>query len=387
MLPAPQPPLPSLALLPEAAVVLAPGGLVLASSPLAAELFRRMPVGRMLADLVTEPARLWDAVAGLPVGAHVPAVPLEGLRADGVPIGLDASVSVLEGGGILCVFRELDPRVTSSLEVAFDHAPIGMALFNTDGKYVRVNAAMCALLGRAADELIGTRDQQLTHEDDRAADLDAAWRILRGELSNWQCEKRYVRPDGEIVWVLANLTFVRDEYGRPLCWSGQFQDVTELRRLASRDPLTDALNRRAFDVELTRCPAGALLLLDLDGFKDINDMHGHAAGDELLRGLAGAIARRLRRDDVLARLGGDEFAVLLPRCPLDEAARVASDLTMLVAEQRFLFDGIERGVTASIGIAPVTPGRVPAEILSAADRAMYDAKAVGGGRVRTFREL
>jgi diguanylate cyclase (GGDEF)-like protein/PAS domain S-box-containing protein len=385
MFPAPQPPLPSLALLPEAAVVLAPGGLVLASSPLAAELFRRMPVGHMLADLVTEPGRLWDAVAGLPVGADVPAVPLEGLRADGVPIGLDASARVLEGGGILCVFRELDPRVTSSLEVAFDRAPIGMALLDTDGEFVRVNAAMCALLGRTADELAGERDQRLTHEDDRAADLDAAWRILRGELDNWQCEKRYVRPDGEIVWVLANLTFVRDEHGRPLCWSGQFQDVTELRRRASRDPLTDALNRRAFDVELTRCQAGALLLLDLDGFKDINDMHGHAAGDELLRGLAGAIAGRLRRDDVFARLGGDEFAVLLPRCPLDTAARIASELALLVAGHRFVFDGIDRGVTASIGIAPVTHGRAPAEMLSAADRAMYDAKAVGGGRVRTYR--
>ena len=64
-----------------------------------------------------------------------------------------------------------------------------------------------------------------------------------------------MRPDGEIVWTLANLTFLRDEYGRPLCWVGQFQDITELRRMASRDPLTDALNRRAFDIELERCAA------------------------------------------------------------------------------------------------------------------------------------
>ena len=110
MFPAPQPPLPSLALLPEAAVVLAPGGLVLASSPLAAELFRAVPVGCMLGDLVPDPARLWAAVEGLATGSHVPAVPLEGVRANGVPFGMDASVRVLEGGGLLCVFRELDPR-------------------------------------------------------------------------------------------------------------------------------------------------------------------------------------------------------------------------------------------------------------------------------------
>ena len=245
----------------------------------------------------------------------MPAVPLEGVRADGVPFGMDASVRVLEGGGLLCVFRELDPQLTTSLDAAFDHMPIGMALFNADGEFVRVNPAMCAMLGRDADELLRTRDSELTHPDDRQHDLDAAWRILRGEMHSRQAEKRYVRPDGEVVWVLANVTFVRDEHGRPLCWVGQFQDITELRRLASRDPLTDALNRRAFELELGRCPDGALLLLDLDGFKDVNDIHGHEAGDELLRGLAGAITRRLRRDDVLARLGGDEFAVLLPGVP------------------------------------------------------------------------
>ena len=283
------------------------------------------------------------------------------MRADGVPFGMDASVRVLEGGGLLCVFRELDPQLTTSLDAAFDHMPIGMALFNADGEFVRVNPAMCAMLGRDADELLRTRDSELTHPDDRQDDIDAAWRILRGETHSRQAEKRYVRPDGEVVWVLANVTFVRDEHGRPLCWVGQFQDITELRRLASRDPLTDALNRRAFELELGRCSDGAVLLLDLDGFKDVNDIHGHEAGDELLRGIAGAITRRLRRDDVLARLGGDEFAVLLPGCPMDEAARVAFDLTVLIAEQRFVFDGFERGVTASIGLSPVVSGVAPAD--------------------------
>ena len=100
--------------------------------------------------------------------------------------------------------------------------------------------------------------------------------------------------------------------------------------------------------------------MDLDGFKDINDAHGHHAGDELLRVIAGAIARRLRRGDVLARLGGDEFAVLLPRCDVDEAGRVGGDLASLVAGQRFLFDGVERNVTASIGLAPVSADSAPA---------------------------
>jgi diguanylate cyclase (GGDEF)-like protein len=87
----------------------------------------------------------------------------------------------------------------------------------------------------------------------------------------------------------------------------------------------------------------------------------------------------LRHDDVLARLGGDEFVVLLPQTDLEQAALVAEDLALLVAGQRFHFDGVERAVTASVGLAPVSE---PLLTLSAADRAMYAAKAVGGGRVR-----
>jgi diguanylate cyclase (GGDEF)-like protein/PAS domain S-box-containing protein len=374
---------PAVALLPDAALVLDAHGCVLSASPEAAAMFGLDPTGHGLAELIPDPGRLWSSVDGILAGESVPPIPLAGRRANGVPFALDVSVRILEDGVLLCVLRELDRNTPGTLDAAFDAMPIGMALFNTDGEYVRVNAALCALLGRSHEDLIGIRDQELTHPDDRQSDVDAAWRILNGELSSWQCEKRFVRPDGTIVWTLASLTFLRDEYGRPLCWVGQFQDVTDLRRMASRDPLTDALNRRALDAELGRCAASglqaALLLLDLDGFKDINDAHGHNAGDELLRQTADTIRGRLRHDDVLARVGGDEFVVLLPHTDLEQAGLVAEDLALLVAGQRFVFDGVERAVTASIGLAPVGE---PLLTLSAADRAMYAAKAVGGGRVR-----
>ena len=370
---------PDVALLPEAALVLDAQGRVRAANPLAATMFALELDGLQLVELIPAPERLWAAVDGAEAGTTVALVPLAGRRGNGVPFALDMSVRVLADGGLLCVLRELDRNAPGMLDAAFDAMPIGMALFNTDGEYVRVNGALCALLGRDADALIGVRDQELTHPDDRQSDVDAAWRILNGELDSWQCEKRFVQPDGSIVWTFANLTFLRDEHGRPLCWVGQFQDITELRRLASRDPLTDALNRRAFDFELERAREASLLVIDLDGFKDINDAHGHSAGDELLRRTADAIRGRLRRDDLLARLGGDEFAVLLPHCDATQAILVGNDLAALVAGQRFVFDGVERRVTASIGVAPVTTASAA---LAAADRAMYDAKAVGGNRVR-----
>jgi diguanylate cyclase (GGDEF)-like protein/PAS domain S-box-containing protein len=374
---------PAVALLPDAALVLDAHGRVLSASPEATVMFGLDPTGHGLAELIPDTGRLWSSVDGIMAGETIPLIALAGRRANGVPFALDVSVRMLSDGVVLCVLRELDRNAPGTLDAAFDAMPIGMALFNTDGEYVRVNGALCALLGRTQEDLIGMRDLELTHPDDRQSDVDAAWRVLNGELSSWQCEKRFVRPDGTVVWTLASLTFLRDEHGRPLCWVGQFQDVTELRRMASRDPLTDALNRRAFDAELARCAASgvhaALLLLDLDGFKEINDAHGHHAGDELLRQTADIIRGRLRRDDVLARLGGDEFVVLLPQTDLEEAARAADDLALLVAGQRFHFDGVECAVTASVGLAPVSE---PLLTLSAADRAMYAAKAVGGGRVR-----
>ena len=142
-------------------------------------------------------------------------------------------------------------------DIAFDAAPLGMALFNTDGEYVRVNASLCRLLGRTEDELLGRRDQELTHPDDRQSDIDAAWRILRGEIHTWQCEKRFLRPDGSVVWALANLTFLRDEEGNPISWMGQFQDVTDRKR--DEKALQETLSVLAATLDAT---ADGILVVD-----------------------------------------------------------------------------------------------------------------------------
>ena len=192
-----------------------------------------------------------------------------------------------------------------------------------------------------------------------------------------------MRPDGSIVWTLANLTFLRDEYGRPLCWVGQFQDITELRRMASRDPLTDALNRRAFDIELERCAARARLRCWCSTSTASRTSTTPTAITRATSCCAGPRTRSAAGCAATTCSGGSA-ATSSPCCSRTatstQATLVATDLAALVAGQRFVFDGVERSVTASVGLARVDGDR--GETLSAADRAMYAAKAVGGGRVR-----
>jgi diguanylate cyclase (GGDEF)-like protein/PAS domain S-box-containing protein len=374
-----------LALMPDAALVTEPQGAVVAVNEAAVELFGAPDLeGRPLAQLLPfgpKPGRGWR--------------PAQARRANKTPLPVEAWASELGDGRLLYGVRAL--RESAVLEealryfdVAFDRSPIGMALFNTDGEYVRVNAALSALLGRPPEDLLGRRDQELTHPDDRQADLDAAWEILEGRTDTHQTEKRFVLPDGSVVWALANLTFLRDEAGRPLSWVGQFQDVTERRRqeaelqhLADHDPLTGLLNRRAFERALDQHLArvrrygvqGALLMIDLDGFKAVNDQHGHETGDAVLAGVAERLRARLRTSDLVARLGGDEFAALLPAADQAEAEHVARVAVEVV---RDLSPAAGPPVTASVGAVVIAePDLRPHIVRREADRAMYAAKRAG----------
>ncbi len=159
--------------------------------------------------------------------------------------------------------------------------------------------------------------------------------------------------------------------------------VAELELLADRDPLLPVLNRRAFVRELGRALAfqqryggeAALVFLDLDGLKRINDGQGHAAGDAALAAVAAVLADHVRESDVVGRLGGDEFAVLLAQAPLADARAKADDLAARVREAVVAHEGRRVPVSASFGVRALDPARTPAELLAEADAAMYLAKA------------
>jgi diguanylate cyclase (GGDEF)-like protein/PAS domain S-box-containing protein len=238
------------ALLPAPALVLDDVGLVVDANELALEL-----VGRPKATLL-----------GQTVGEV-----MEGCAPDGTPRRLKTLRSRQLDGRTLCLLRavrgdELVEDLSSYFDAAFDHAPIGMAILGADGRYARVNDALCAMLGRGSEELVGERDNELTHPDDRAHDVEIAWKILRGELDSVQLEKRFVRPDGSDVWVIANMTYLRDDDGKGIAWVGQWQDVTAHR--AVEDEL-----RRERDLSAAMLAAmhEGFCLVDGDTIKQVND--------------------------------------------------------------------------------------------------------------------
>ena len=308
--------------------------------------------------------------------------------------------------GAMLIAQDVHERVEREREIgeaqerfrrAFEDAPIGMAVAGLDGIYLDVNQALCEITGYRAEQLCGMHFATITHPDDLATDEEAMRALRDGELGSSLAEKRYLRSDGTVVWVARTVTIVRDANGAPLHFLDQVQDITErrrfeheLRHLADHDPLTGLLNRRRFEQELdrqvavaaSRGPRGALLVLDLDHFKYVNDALGHHAGDQLILSVACTLRGRLRSTDVLARLGGDEFAVLLPGVDEGEARHVASELVRAIRDEGSLHGSDRhRRVTTSVGVAPIrSDASSGAELLIAADLAMYHAKEAGRDR-------
>jgi diguanylate cyclase (GGDEF)-like protein/PAS domain S-box-containing protein len=277
--------------------------------------------------------------------------------------------------------REAERR----FEIAFDRAPIGMALIGVDASVERVNAALASITGRSAEELAALRHEELLHPDDEELAAEAFASLMADD--GMATELRIVHADGHPVWVSLRATIVRDEEGTPVHVLVQVQDITErrsledqLRHLADHDALTGLLNRRGIDRALSQHVArgrrygaeGALLVLDLDGFKTVNDTLGHAAGDELIVTCARALRHRLRETDILARLGGDEFAVLLPAEGEEEAIVVAQAIVTVIREVT--------GVTASVGVTPFGDEPTTTSAMDRADMAMYAAKQAGRDR-------
>jgi diguanylate cyclase (GGDEF)-like protein/PAS domain S-box-containing protein len=310
---------------------------------------------------------------------------------------VESSVSQVEQAERhVAALRESEERFRS----AFDHAA-GMALVATDGSWIKVNRSLCEMVGYSEQELLASNYQAITHDEDLGDMMSKAGKLLEGKASTYQMELRYNHKFGHIVWALLSVTMIRDSLTDSVNLIFQIQDITDRKRAEERllheafhDGLTGLPNRALFmdhlklSVERGKRREDrlfAVLFLDLDRFKVINDSLGHMVGDQLLVGIARRLEICLRPGDTVARLGGDEFTVLLEdlMC-MTEAIEVADRLQKALALP-FNLNGHEVFTTVSIGIALSSTGYDrPEEVLRDADTAMYRAKMLGKARHEVF---
>ncbi|MDP1900080.1 MAG: EAL domain-containing protein [Rubrivivax sp.] len=284
---------------------------------------------------------------------------------------------------------------------AFTHAAIGMAIVRHDGSIHQVNQALCALLGRADPELLGRPFADLLHPGDAALFSRRAEAVAGGAGEAFSTELRCCDATGQGIWVSLHCgRFIdpADERGGLIY---QLHDITsrrlaedELHHIAYHDDLTDLANRNYFHERLGLAVADArgdparrfaVLFLDLDRFKVVNDSLGHAAGNMLLRQVARRLSDGVRPGDLVARLGGDEFAVLLEQVQEGDGALALAQRLLVALSAPMTINGTEVLPGASIGITLSDIGeRTVDEVLRDADLAMYAAKAGGRQRVALF---
>jgi len=397
--------------LPDSVIVLDGGGRIVEANKLVLDITGRSHsevLNKTFTSLVRPGDRpmlleVWDK---LRAGVHVasPVFPFD--HPDGHEILLEADVHVpmRDPERVVVTLRDITSRLREAQDLdlaqarfraAFHGAPTGMALSSAeDGTLIDVNESLATMLGYTRTELVGRGMQSITHPDDW---LRGATHTAGIAADSYHMEQRYIRNDQSVMWARAWVSVMDDGDGHGLAIT-HIEDITEQRHSAERlewaathDELTRLPNRFRFLDQLARFletsepGAVAVMFIDLDNFKVINDSLGHGVGDELLRGMSERLRAVVRDRDMLSRFGGDEFIVMLcdigaTVSPVEIAERLRAEIALPL-----VVDGAELFVTASIGIAVADrPGVSTTELLRDADAAMYRAKARGRDCVEVF---
>ncbi len=306
----------------------------------------------------------------------------------------------------------------------FEQAAVGIAHVAPDGTWLRVNRKFCTITGYSEPELCSLTFGDITHPDDVDADRAQASSLLRGEITTYSMEKRYIRKDGDSIWVNLTVSLANGEDGKPEYFISVVEDISarkraeeqcdelirtleeqvrqrtaELEKLSMTDPLTGVANRRALDKALASEWARALrshqmisvIAIDVDQLKTLNDRLGHSYGDECMIAIADALRPLVtRHSDLFARCGGDEFIFLLPGTTASGARLLAGKAQLAVRSLSLAFPGADHAIVSlSAGVATEIPStrRSPKDLLSAADRAMYQAKHNGRDQVCSISEV
>jgi diguanylate cyclase (GGDEF)-like protein/PAS domain S-box-containing protein len=283
----------------------------------------------------------------------------------------------------------------------FESTAAGVYQATCDDRLITINPAFVSLLGYANEDEVLKLDfgtQICANYEDHLT-----WRRELEEHGEARSRETTLRNKaGERLVVLHSARLVRDSRGAPLYYEGTIADVTAAHSQArqwsyeaSHDSLTGLLNRREMERRMQTALENAAIdrstlaavMIDLDGFKKVNDRFGHTAGDDFLRHIAGALRKSVRAGDLIARFGGDEFLVLLERSTEESAMRVANAMLKALEAEQFLWAGQALYARASLGVGMGSGSDATwLTFLERADMACYDAKAQGGSRVKLFRD-
>jgi diguanylate cyclase (GGDEF)-like protein/PAS domain S-box-containing protein len=329
------------------------------------------------------------------------------IRKDRICLPIEVSLSPVpsaEGQLVIVTVRDLTDRIRAQqadarLAAIVQSASDAIYTFDLGWQITSWNPAAEKLFGYEAAAVLGRSVDELLTDDEITEEIPHRLRALADQTADPLDTARH-RRTGEMVDVSITMSAVHDAHDEVIGISAIARDISERRRtegklqyLASHDALTDLYNRPRFEEELEQACAranrertsGAVLLLDLDNFKQVNDTFGHQAGDQLLRAIATALVRRLRKSDILARLGGDEFAVLVAPSTLKEAAELAADLLSVVRNHAMSENGHPIATTASIGVVEFGVGASSCDlVLADVDRAMYASKGNGRDRATVY---
>ena len=324
-----------------------------------------------------------------------------------------AVMSVLFGVALLSAGRHYSRHFNRSAELAsalqqtearfasaFNNAPIGMLLIDADGAVVHANRVVESIYATTSDYWARRPFWALADAVDSARIAERFNALLDGRITEFCLETRQSCSHGAPLWVMVSASPIPRSTEGGVRAIVQIQDVTTTRVMADRlafqathDELTELLNRNEFETRLKRAleciridsTQHAMLYLDLDAFKVINDACGHEAGDAMLRQVAGVLRDHVRKHDAVARLGGDEFTVLLEHCTRAQAAAIADKLCAAIEAHRFAWEDKFFNTGVSIGlVALLSPDSSAASVMKAADAACYAAKEMGRGRVYQF---
>ena len=286
--------------------------------------------------------------------------------------------------------------------LAFEGNMAPMVFSNQDGTFLEGNDSYCKMTGHSREELVGNDSKHFTYPEDIGITENVTRRLNSGETDQVRYTKRFLHKNGRIVVAEVSVCSARDEGGKTIYFVSSVRDITEERALSTQlsyqalhDPLTGLANRALFDDRLEQAKArvirqgdlGAVLLLDLDDFKGVNDAYGHLVGDQLLIMIAHRFETVTRSSDTICRFGGDEFLYLAEGLSSDaEAEKIAERLLGALSEP-FRFDGVSIDQHASIGIVVwdnTSTHTNNVELVQNADASMYEAKRQGHGHLVVF---